>query len=143
VTQPDPAGSVVDGVDIDAVHTAVTACPGVARVGSGALGALTTYLPGRRIPGIRINPDSVEVEVVAEWEAVAGDIGRCVRSAVTSLARGRRVDITIADIDLPGEHAAEETGIPQPAQLPPAPVRPELPAAPIYPPVVVPSESEL
>ena len=72
MTQPEPTGTVVDGVDIDAVHTAVSGCPGVAASAAASLAALTTYLPGRRVPGIRINPDSVELEVVAEWERSDG-----------------------------------------------------------------------
>ena len=135
---PEPAGTIVDGVDIDAVHTAVTGCPGVADVGGSSLAALTTYLPGRRVPGIRINTDTVEVEVVAEWNMNMITIAGGIRRALVSIVGGRRVDITIVDIELPeGDPAAGSL----PA-LEPAPIRPELPAVPIRPPVVIPPESE-
>jgi hypothetical protein len=129
VTQPKLAGTIVDGVDIDAVHTAVSACPGVAQVGRGTLAAVTTYLPGRRIPGIRISPDSIELEVVAEWDATATDIGRHIRAALARLVRGRTVDITIADIVLPGEQPPTDVADEPPA-LDAAPQRPALPPAP-------------
>lgn len=65
------------------------------------MAGLTTYLPGRRIAGIRINADSVELEVVAAWGASAADIASQVRGAARGLVVGRRIDITIADINLP------------------------------------------
>jgi hypothetical protein len=139
VTQPEPAGTLVDGVDLDAVHAAVNSCPGVARVGSGSVAALTTYLPGRRIPGIRINPDTVELEVIAEWDSNAANIGRAIQSVVTGLAGARRVDITITDIDLPGEQSSQDTGDALPPSALDAPAVPALPAAPIHP-LVVPPE---
>jgi hypothetical protein len=136
VTQPEPAGTIVDGVDIDAVHRVVNDCAGVARIGSGSPTALTTYLPGRRIPGIRINKDSVDLEVVAEWGTPAAAIGGNIRLAVSRLIGGRRVDITIADIELPSEQPSPGTVV-SPPELQAAPERPALPPAPTHPPVVV------
>jgi hypothetical protein len=89
---------MVDGVDIDAVHRAVAACAGVSSVGSGSVAALTTYLPGRRVPGVRINPDSVELEIVAEWGSTAAGVSNEIRQALVGLTNGRPIDITIADI---------------------------------------------
>jgi hypothetical protein len=128
---------MVDGVDIDAVHTAVNACPGVAGVGGGTLAALTTYLPGRRIPGIRINPESIELEVVAEWNTTAADIVSEIRRAVADLVHRRRVDITITDIVLPGEQLPADIDD-SPAALEAVPERPALPPAPTHPPVIPP-----
>jgi hypothetical protein len=139
VTQPDPAGTLVDGVDIDAVHAAVSSCPGVARVGSGSVAALTTYLPGRRIPGIRINPGTVEIEVIAEWDSSAANIGRSIRSVVAGLVGARRVDITITDVDLPGEQPSQDSGAALPPSALDAPAIPALPVTPIHP-LVVPPE---
>ena len=137
MTQPDPAGAIVDGVDVDAVHTAVSDCPGVARVGGGSLAALTTYLPGRRIPGIRISPESVEIEVAVQWGATVADLSRDIHAAVAGLVSGRRVDVTIADIVLPGEDATQAPPVP-PSELEEVTERPALPAAPTHPPVVPP-----
>ena len=50
----------------EAVAQAVLAVPGVARLHQGAFGEVGTYLPGRRVPGVRIRPDGVEVHVVVE-----------------------------------------------------------------------------
>ena len=137
MTQPEPVGMLVDGVDIDAVHAAVAACPGVARVGSGSLASLTTYLPGRRVPGIRINPDSVELEVTAEWGSPIASLSRDVHAAVVGLVNDRRVDITIADIVLPDEPLLPDTAD-SPPVVEAAPGRFALPSAPAHPPVIPP-----
>lgn len=122
MTSSQPAPAVVDGVDVDAVHEAVSACPGVAGLGSGVLGAFATYLPGRRVPGIRVNPAVIEIEVRVMWGPSAVGIARDIRTALAALVAGRRVDVTIADIQLPGELA-------EPAELEAAPSRLELPPA--------------
>ena len=51
--QPDPAeaGSTPD---VDAIARAVTDVEGVADLHGGVLGEVATYLPGRRVPGIRL-----------------------------------------------------------------------------------------
>lgn len=94
---------IVEGIDVDAVHDAVASCPGVAGVGGGGLGALATYLPGRRIPGVRVSPEAVEVEIRMQWGAAARQVVADVRAALAPVVRDRRVDLTLADIELPGE----------------------------------------
>ena len=76
--------------------------PSVARIGSPLSGAVATYLPGRRVPGLRIGSDRVEVEVVARWGIAVGDVAADVRQAVAMVAPGRKVDVTITDVELPG-----------------------------------------
>jgi hypothetical protein len=101
VTEAQPGATIVDGVDIDAVHAAIAGCPGVSSVGSGTVASLTTYLPGRRVSGIRVNPDSLEIEIVALWGASVGELNTRIRQALAPLVSHRRLDITVADIDLP------------------------------------------
>jgi hypothetical protein len=62
-----PLRSAPPGQELaDAVAEAVLAVPGVARLHQGAFGEVATYLPGRRVPGVRLRPDGVEVHVVVE-----------------------------------------------------------------------------
>ena len=103
--------AIVDGVDVDAVHDLVALCPGIAGVGSGLPGAMATYLPGRRIPGVRVNPDSIELEVSIRWESSAEQVAALLRSRLGRLVAGRRIDVTFVDIELPREPLA-------PAELP-------------------------
>ena len=103
-----PTPQLVEGVDVDAVYAAVLGCPGIAGLGSGQIGAMTTYLPGRRLPGLRVTPDCIELEVRMVWGASAAEIGTAIRGAVAQLAPGHRIDVTVADIELPGQPAAPE-----------------------------------
>jgi hypothetical protein len=98
---------VVEGIDVDALAAAIGACPSVARLGSGRAGAAATYLPGRRVSGVRLAADHLEVEVVARWQRPVATVADDVRRAAAALAPGRRVDVTITDIELPSE--AEES----------------------------------
>lgn len=49
----------------EVVRDAVLAAPGVVALHGGAFGEVGTYLPGRRVAGVRITDDEVEVHVVA------------------------------------------------------------------------------
>lgn len=105
--------SVVEGVDVDAVYAAVAECPGVAGLGSRLPGAIATYLPGRRVPGVRVTAELVELEVRTLWGSSAVRVAASIRSALAHVVVGRPVAVTIADIELPDE--------PAPVCTPPSP----------------------
>ncbi|GAB3561866.1 hypothetical protein GCM10027445_01380 [Amycolatopsis endophytica] len=94
------------GVEIDAgrIATAVQACPLVAGLHSGRLGEIATYLPGRRVPGVRIRPEEITVGVIGRYPAPVTDIGREVRAAVGPV--GRAVHVWIGDITADGPRPA-------------------------------------
>ncbi|WP_007024171.1 hypothetical protein [Saccharomonospora iraqiensis] len=100
------APPVVDGVDVDRVAEVVRSCPGVADLVGGdvlpAIGPVTTYLPGRRLGGVRVEPDRVTVQVTGDWTVALPALARQVRSALAPLVGDRRVDVVVADlVDLP------------------------------------------
>ena len=100
----DP-GAPFDGPPVDAerVAQAVERVPTVARLSAGSTGAeVATYLPGRRVRGVRVADGTVEVHVVARWPAVLPEVGDAVRSAATPLVGGRAVEVVIDDLDVPG-----------------------------------------
>ena len=74
-------------VDPDAVATAVLACPHVASLSAGKVEEIATYLPGRRVQGIRADDDSLEIHVVARWGTPLPEVGAEVRRAVSALGR--------------------------------------------------------
>ncbi len=108
--------TLVDGVDVDAVHDAVVACPGVAALGSGLPAGATTYLPGRRIPGLRVLDDVVEIEIRMYLGSTQGpgtdEVGARVRQAAAPHVAGKRIDVIIADVVLPGESLIDEPPAP-------------------------------
>jgi hypothetical protein len=99
-----PAESaLVDGVDVDAVAAAVRSCPAVDDLDGGPLGGVATYLPGRRVPGIRISDTALEVHVRGVWNVPVATIAGQIRSALAMLSGGRSIDIVLTDIADPSQ----------------------------------------
>jgi hypothetical protein len=87
------------------VAAAVTAHPAVAGLHGGMFGAVATYLPGRRLVGVRIGDgtEPVEVAVVLRLDRPIPDVVRALRRQVSTMCGGAAVDITVGDVALPGE----------------------------------------
>jgi hypothetical protein len=93
------SGSVVDGVDLDAVTAAVLGCGGVDDLYSGPWGAVVvSYLPGRQVEGVRVASDHVLISVRGRWGVPVTELARQVRAALAPLVAARRVDIVVADL---------------------------------------------
>lgn len=106
MTSPaEPA--LVDGVDVDAVAAAVRGCPAVHDLDGGRLGGVATYLPGRRVPGIRIADDRIEVHVRGVWGQPVGVIAEQIRGVLATLNGGRIIDVVLADVAEPGQARAQ------------------------------------
>ena len=87
------------------VAAAVLAHPAVARLHAGPYGTIASYLPGRRVDGVRIAEDgsSVELAVVVELTAVGPGrsipaVAEQLRAAVRELTGDVRVDVLIVDL---------------------------------------------
>ena len=101
-TAAAPIGREIDRW-VDPIVAAVRACPLVAGLHGGRDGKAVTYLPGRRITGIRITVDQVAIHVVARYPAVMHQVAGQIRRAVAPLAPGLRIDVAIEDLAVPGE----------------------------------------
>lgn len=113
----DLAGGVIAAglpgpdIDVDLIAEAVLACRSVAALDAGTFGELATYLPGRQVPGIRLDPvegsgpgaDRVEVHVVGRYPAAMSEISAEIRAALDGAVGGRIVDVYVEDYSLPGE----------------------------------------
>jgi hypothetical protein len=92
----------LDEAAADRVAAAVTACPGVARLADADLaGTLATYLPGRRVTGVRAGPDGLELALVARWGVAIPGLVTDVRAAVRPLVGDGRVDVHVVDVEEP------------------------------------------
>ena len=103
---PGPVGTA----DLEAVAAAALGCPLIADLTGGPFGEVATYLPGRRIRGVRVVDGAVEIHVVAKWGTPLPEVAEVVRAAVTPLAGGQPVVVFIEDIEVPADpgHAALE-----------------------------------
>ena len=88
-------------VDPDAVVEATLACADVAAMSSGVLGEAASYLPGRRVAGVRETDDELEVHVVARWGRPLPLVATTVRAAVAPIVPGKPVAVFIDDVELP------------------------------------------
>jgi hypothetical protein len=84
--------------DADTVADIVRAVPGVVGLHPGMFGEVATYLVGRRVPGIRVGADRIEVHLSVTAEAPPRETAAAVRDAVAAAFGGRTVDVTVEDI---------------------------------------------
>ena len=81
----------------DVVAAAVRGVPGVADLHAGMFGEVGTYLPGRRVPGIRLGDDVTEVHVTLVFGVAVRETAARVRDVVGTII-GTPVDVTIEDV---------------------------------------------
>ena len=107
--------TAVSAPEPDAEHVAALAlrCAGVATLWPGTFGEIATYLPGRRVPGVRIGPGSAEIHLVARYRVDGRDVSLveladAVRRTVIAGAAAQVVDVYIDDVV--DAEASEGTG---------------------------------
>ena len=106
-----PTRRAVDRIDLDevgpleldpaALVRLVLSCPGVVAMHGGLAGEVASYLPGRRVVGVRILEDAVEVHVVSRWPITANHLAAQVWAVTVPAVGRRRVDVVIEDVHLP------------------------------------------
>lgn len=104
-SSPDPSpppGPAPEPDKAELVAAAVLAVPGVAGLYGGLFGEVATHLPGRRVPGVRIDDGgNAEVHVVLHWGHPVPATAYAVRRAVARLVPGG-VHVVVADVAAPG-----------------------------------------
>ena len=101
----------LEPVTAETIARAVSQCPSVARLSPGIMGEVATYLPGRRVIGVRLS-DAIEVHVVGRYGVTVEQLAAEVRAAVAPLG-ALPVDVYVDDLDVELEDAeaqADETG---------------------------------
>jgi hypothetical protein len=117
-----PQAAVIDGVNVDAVAAAVLGCAGVTGLDGGQFGEVTSYLPGRKVPGVVVSGGRVTVQIRSRWAVPAPDLATLVTEVLAPLTRRRPVDVMIADIDDPPGAPEQKTAV----------GRPDLAAGPLF-----------
>ena len=106
MTHPDPGiptalvgdPSALEPALAELLASAVTSTRDVVALSEGPFGEVATHLAGRRVPGVRIHEDRVEVHVIARWGALLPVLAEQVRAACAPLVEGRMVDVSIDDV---------------------------------------------
>lgn len=104
--RPDPLAPVEV---IDEIAEAARTCPAVAGLHGGRFGQHTTYLPGRRVAGVKVSSEQILVGVIGCYPAGVSEIASQVRAAVGALAPGVPVTVNVEDLLLPGERLPGDT----------------------------------
>lgn len=81
----------------DTIAAAVTRVPGVASLHAGMFGEVGTYLPGRRVVGVRVTESSTDIHVCIFVDAAVRDTALRIRQAVSGLVAGP-VNVTVEDV---------------------------------------------
>jgi hypothetical protein len=104
---------LVNVVDAEAIAERAARCRSVAGISAGQFGEVATYLPGRRVPGVRVGDDRVELHVVACWGAPVPDLVAEVRAAVAPIAGDFPVDVYVDDVAIPNGAGEAEVYLPE------------------------------
>jgi hypothetical protein len=80
-------GTVIEPVrtTADDIAALVLAVPDVTRLHAGRFGEVATYLPGRRITGIKLGDDLIEVHVVVAGQVPVRRTAQLVHAAVATV----------------------------------------------------------
>jgi len=95
-TVPEPTGAEF----ADQVAAAVLTVRGVTGLHGGMFGETATYLPGRRVPGVRLTEDVTDIHLSLAYGAPVFATAQQVRTAVAALVPGP-VNVTVEDVAPP------------------------------------------
>lgn len=98
--------------DPDRIQTAVLSVPAVVALHGGAYEEIATYLPSRRIAGIRADTEHVEVHVMTRYGTPLVLIGAQIREALHPVLGERTLTIAVDDILLPGQPEPDDADHP-------------------------------
>lgn len=97
----------------DVVSRLTLGVPGVAALHPGRFGEAATHLPGRRVTGVQVRDDLVEVHVTLLWGADVLATADAVRAAAEPVV-ARPVHVTVEDVLAPGERGWDTAAVPGP-----------------------------
>ena len=108
--RPDPETEkdvhrMPDQVSAEELSDRLLAHPSVARLHGGQYGEIATYLPGRRVTGVRVGERTVEVAVVLRLDRPLPPVLAELRAELADAVGGMPLDITVADVVAPEEGA--------------------------------------
>lgn len=86
--------SMIYGVDVDAVASALLDCSSVMGLGD----EIATYLGGRRIAGIEVRSDEVQVHVLGRYGLNTENLCAHISAVLMPLVPGKHINIAVIDM---------------------------------------------
>lgn len=96
--------------DPDRVAEVARAVAGVVDLTGGPLDSAATYLPGRRVPGVRLDESTIAVHLVVTMERPVREVAADVHRALGEAFAGRTVEVVIEDVSVDGEGPPADEG---------------------------------
>ena len=96
----------------------VQACPAVVALHGGPFGEVATYLPGRRVRGVRVTEEEVDIHVVGRYPATVTEIATQVRAALAEHISDRALHIRVEDLAVPGDPVPDDAIVDDPPARP-------------------------
>ncbi|MDJ0392237.1 hypothetical protein QMK17_02685 [Rhodococcus sp. G-MC3] len=84
----------------DTIAAAALSVAGVAALHGGEFGEIATYLPGRKVLGVRVDAVHCDIHISAEYPSDVNGVARGVRAAVQPLV-SVPVSVTVEDVIAP------------------------------------------
>lgn len=88
------------GNQVDVLARTILGVRGVSDLHAGVLGEVATYLPGRRVNGVRLRDPGCDIHVILQWGAAVAATAQAIRTAVRDQVTGP-VDVTVEDYARP------------------------------------------
>ena len=101
----------------DRVADATLSVPGVTGLHAGSFGEVASYLPGRRVNGVRLRDDLAEVHVAVAMGRPLLEVAEAVRAAVAALVT-TPVEVVVEDVTAADEVPPVDDRVEAPAQAP-------------------------
>lgn len=95
-------------VDAESVAASVLESRSVVDLFSGDAVEVATYLPGKRVKGVRVRENEIEVHVVARWGSSMAAVADEIRRSVEPVAGGLPVSVFIDDVNSPEDRFEKE-----------------------------------
>ncbi len=101
IASPDAVAVPPAPEPVEMLAIAIQSCPGVSSLSGGTFGEVATYLPGRRVRGIRLTDRTVEIHIVAFWGQPLPEVAAQIRGLSAPFAGARSIDVYVDDLNLP------------------------------------------
>jgi uncharacterized alkaline shock family protein YloU len=95
---PDSVDDAESANDADTVAGIARAVPGVVGLHAGMFGEVATYLPGRRVAGVRVADHTIDVHLTVDADAKVRETAAAVRQAVADAYPAHAIDVTVEDV---------------------------------------------